>query len=173
MVKRCQAAEAKFPGVTVHELRHTAASLMIASGANVKTVQSQLAHKTATMTLDQHGHLFPDDLADIADQMDLLVVESAGKCAQKGKKPGRTTALNCCFREYPVVELPGIEPALENTLNWGTLNPMSCRYVRRRENTCGTAGVVDGVNSQPPTSGTSSPQLTRAGEAWVARMVRR
>jgi integrase len=31
-VKRCQAVDAKFPRVTVHELRHTAASLMIASG---------------------------------------------------------------------------------------------------------------------------------------------
>ncbi|MCH9732732.1 MAG: site-specific integrase [Actinomycetia bacterium] len=81
-VKRCQAADAKFPRVTVHELRHTAASLMIASGANVKTVQSQLGHKTATMTLDQYGHLFPDDLDDIADRMDLLVVESAEECAQ-------------------------------------------------------------------------------------------
>ncbi len=38
---------------------------MIASGANVKTVQSQLGHKTATMTLDQYGHLFPDDLDDM------------------------------------------------------------------------------------------------------------
>jgi integrase len=31
---------------------------MIASGANVKTVQAQLGHKTATMTLDQYGHPF-------------------------------------------------------------------------------------------------------------------
>lgn len=85
-VKRCQAADAKFPRVTVHELRHTAASLMIASGANVKTVQSQLGHKTATMTLDQYGHLFPDDLDDIADRMDLLVVESAEECAQNVPK---------------------------------------------------------------------------------------
>lgn len=72
-VKRCQAADVKFPRVTVHELRHTAASLMIASGANVKTVQSQLGHKTATMTLDQYGHLFADDLDDVADRMDDLV----------------------------------------------------------------------------------------------------
>ena len=77
-VKRCQAADPKFPRVTVHELRHTAASLMIASGANVKTVQSQLGHKTATMTLDQYGQLFPDDLDDVADKMDDLV----GRCAQ-------------------------------------------------------------------------------------------
>ena len=50
-----------------------AASLMIASSANVKTVQAQLGHKSATMTLDQYGHLFPDDLDDIADKMDDLV----------------------------------------------------------------------------------------------------
>ncbi|WP_374198725.1 hypothetical protein [Mycobacterium sp. MYCO198283] len=55
---------------------------MIASGANVKTVQSQLGHKTATMTLDQYGHLFPDDLDDVADRMDDLVAGSAEKCAQ-------------------------------------------------------------------------------------------
>ncbi|HYX99348.1 MAG TPA: tyrosine-type recombinase/integrase, partial [Mycobacterium sp.] len=61
------------PSVTVHELRHTAASLMVASGANVKTVQAQLGYKTATMTLDQYGHLFPDELDDIANKMDDLV----------------------------------------------------------------------------------------------------
>jgi integrase len=77
-VKRCQAADDNFPRVTAHELRHTAASLMIASGANVKTVQSQLGHKTATMTLDQYGHLFPDDLDDVAVKMDDLV----SGCAQ-------------------------------------------------------------------------------------------
>ena len=53
---------------------------MIASGANVKTVQAQLGHKTATMTLDQYGHLLPDGLDDVADKMDDLVA----KCAQEG-----------------------------------------------------------------------------------------
>ena len=77
-VQRCQAADETFPRVTVHELRHTAASLMIRSGANVKTVQSQLGHKTATMTLDQYGHLFPDDLDDIAGRMESVV----SGCAQ-------------------------------------------------------------------------------------------
>ncbi|MGV9857309.1 tyrosine-type recombinase/integrase [Gordonia sp. NPDC003425] len=58
-----------FPRVTAHALRHTAASLMIRSGAHVKTVQRQLGHKTATMTLDLYGHLFDDDLDQIADRM--------------------------------------------------------------------------------------------------------
>jgi len=57
-------------GLHPHELRHTAASLAIASGADVKVVQTMLGHKTATMTLDLYGHLFPDRLDDLADRMD-------------------------------------------------------------------------------------------------------
>ncbi len=90
-VKRCQAADAKFPRVTVHELRHTAASLMIASGANVKTVQAQLGHKTATMTLDRYGHLFPDDLDDVADKMDDLVSGCAQNVPTKEAGQGANT----------------------------------------------------------------------------------
>jgi integrase len=41
------------PGLHPHELRHTAGSLAIASGANVKVVQQMLGHKSATVTLDQ------------------------------------------------------------------------------------------------------------------------
>lgn len=69
-VKRCHAVDPDFPPkLSVHELRHTAASLMISSGAHVKTIQRQLGHKSAAMTLDQYGHLFEDDLDVIADAM--------------------------------------------------------------------------------------------------------
>lgn len=57
-------------GITPHSLRHTAASLAIAAGANVKVVQTMLGHKSATMTLDLYGHLFEDQLDDVADAMD-------------------------------------------------------------------------------------------------------
>lgn len=57
-------------GLTPHELRHTCASLAIAAGANVKVLQTLLGHKTATLTLDRYGHLFPDDLGRIADAFD-------------------------------------------------------------------------------------------------------
>ena len=51
-----RAAEAiGFPGLHPHELRHTAASLAIAAGADVTVVQKMLDHKSATMTLDQYG----------------------------------------------------------------------------------------------------------------------
>jgi integrase len=58
-------------GLHPHALRHTAASLAIASGANIKVVQQMLGHKSATMTLDLYGHLFPDQLDEVADRMDV------------------------------------------------------------------------------------------------------
>jgi integrase len=57
-------------GVRLHDLRHTCASLAISSGANIKVVQRLLGHKTATLTLDRYGHLFPDDLGAVADAFD-------------------------------------------------------------------------------------------------------
>lgn len=57
-------------GVVPHSLRHTAASLAISAGANIKVVQRMLGHKTAMLTLDLYGHLFPDDLDAVARGMD-------------------------------------------------------------------------------------------------------
>jgi integrase len=65
-----EAITPEFPVITPHELRHTCASLAISEGANVKVLQSLLGHKTATLTLDRYGHLFPDDLDRIADAFD-------------------------------------------------------------------------------------------------------
>lgn len=63
-------AAAQLGPMTPHALRHTAASLAIAAGANVKVVQTMLGHKSATMTLDLYGHLFADQLDEVADAMD-------------------------------------------------------------------------------------------------------
>ncbi|MFD9664623.1 tyrosine-type recombinase/integrase [Rhodococcus sp. NPDC059968] len=57
-------------GLTPHELRHTAASLAIRSGATIKVVQRMLGHKTATLTLDRYGHLFDDELDGLATRLD-------------------------------------------------------------------------------------------------------
>lgn len=59
-----------FPRVTPHDLRHTAASLAISSGANVKAVQRMLGHASAAMTLDVYGDLFDDDLDTVAIALD-------------------------------------------------------------------------------------------------------
>ena len=64
------AVKAGLDGLTPHELRHTAASLAISSGANVKAVQRMLGHASAAMTLDVYAGLFDDDLDGLADRMD-------------------------------------------------------------------------------------------------------
>lgn len=64
------AVAAGLAGLVPHELRHTAASLAIASGASIKGVQSMLGHASAAMTLDRYGHLFGDELDAVADRLD-------------------------------------------------------------------------------------------------------
>jgi integrase len=57
-------------GLHPHELRHTAASLAISAGANVKAVQTMLGHASAAMTLDVYTELFPDDLDRVSEALD-------------------------------------------------------------------------------------------------------
>jgi integrase len=64
-VARCGLA-----GLRVHDLRHTAASLAVAAGANVKAVQRMLGHASAAMTLDIYAGLFSDDLDEVAEGLD-------------------------------------------------------------------------------------------------------
>ncbi len=52
--------------MTIHDLRHTAASVAISSGANVKAVQRMLGHASAAMTLDVYADLFDDDLDTVS-----------------------------------------------------------------------------------------------------------
>lgn len=47
-------------GFRYHDLRHYYASLLIASGLDVKVVQRCLRHASAKTTLDTYGHMFPD-----------------------------------------------------------------------------------------------------------------
>jgi integrase len=57
----------------VHDLRHTAASLAVHSGASVKSVQRMLGHASAALTLDIYAGLFDQELSDVAARMDGLI----------------------------------------------------------------------------------------------------
>lgn len=63
-------------GLTPHGLRHTAASLAVASGATVKAVQRMLGHKDAAMTLNVYADLFDDELDAVAERLDGAVSEA-------------------------------------------------------------------------------------------------
>ncbi len=68
--ERGEEAPPIMPRVTPHDLRHTAASLAISAGANVKAVQRMLGHASAAMTLDTYAELFEDDLDSVAVALD-------------------------------------------------------------------------------------------------------
>jgi integrase len=70
------ARDAGLEGLTPHELRHTAASLAVAAGAKIKSVQAMLGHASAAMTLDVYAGLFDTDLDGVADRMDSLLSSS-------------------------------------------------------------------------------------------------
>ena len=70
------AKSAGLDGVTPHDLRHAAASLAVASGANVKAVQRMLGHSSAAMTLDRYADLFDDELDAVAGRLDKAVLEA-------------------------------------------------------------------------------------------------
>jgi integrase len=87
-VERCQRRDETFPRVTIHDLRHTAASLAISAGANVKVVQRMLGHASAAMTLDSYAGLFDDDLDTVA-----LALDRARADASASPRPLSTSSI--------------------------------------------------------------------------------
>src|SRR5215203_1248602 len=85
-------AAAGLTGLTPHDLRHTAASLTIGSGASVKHAQPMLGHKDAAMTLNVYASLFEDDLDDVSNRLDAALLESAEACMRP--KPTKKSS-NC------------------------------------------------------------------------------
>lgn len=73
----------KIDRLTPHKLRHTAASLSIAAGADVKVIQQMLGHADASITLNTYGHLFPDRLDEVADVLDLRRAAALAKAAKQ------------------------------------------------------------------------------------------
>lgn len=56
--------------VRFHDLRHAAASMMIAAGLSVAQVSEQLGHANATMTLNTYAHLWPHSFTEAIQRMD-------------------------------------------------------------------------------------------------------
>ena len=67
-MKRARAAwkTAKLDSIGLHEARHSAISMWIASGLPVKVVSELAGHASIAITLDRYGHLFPAALDEAA-----------------------------------------------------------------------------------------------------------
>lgn len=76
---------------TLHDLRHTAATLMFEGNTHPKVVSEQLGHSSVSITLDLYSHMIPG-LKDAGARTAQDVVESAIKAnATQNKKPARTS----------------------------------------------------------------------------------
>ena len=94
-VARCQKADPKFPKLSAHKLRHTAISLAIASGGSVLAVQRVAGHTSITMTYDRYGHILPDDLDKVAENMDRAAELVTGeRFIEDGYNINTTTSAN-------------------------------------------------------------------------------
>jgi integrase len=67
----------------IHDLRHTAASLMIQAGYPPKMLQEIMGHASITTTLDLYGHLYPGEMDRYADRLD----SAAGEASKAKTRP--------------------------------------------------------------------------------------
>jgi integrase len=77
-------ARPAFKPISLHECRHTFASLMIAAGVNAKALSSYMGHSSITITLDRYGHLMPGSEDEAAELLDAYLVraDTAARLAQ-------------------------------------------------------------------------------------------
>ncbi|WP_237684672.1 site-specific integrase [Microbacterium cremeum] len=120
--------------LTPHDLRHTAASLAISSGANVKAVQRMLGHKSAAMTLDTYADLFEDDLV----RMKLRFVSlrslndrEPASCVSSRSARSTTESRRAAFRLAPLAQRPRAgELRFVSLRSLNDRGPTSCETAR-------------------------------------------
>jgi integrase len=70
LTRRAETAWKGVEPISLHECRHTFASLMIAAGVNAKALSSYMGHSSITITLDRYGHLMPGNEDAAAELLD-------------------------------------------------------------------------------------------------------
>jgi integrase len=79
MTERGSAAikAAGFGALSIHDARHTYASLMIAAGVNAKALSEFMGHATIAITFDLYGHLLPGSHGEAAGLLDAFLARAA------------------------------------------------------------------------------------------------
>ena len=75
------------PTLRVHDLRHTAASIWLGTGADPKVVQRVLGHATAAMTMDLYGHLIDRNLWEAARRFGDTIGTRPANLAPEDSRP--------------------------------------------------------------------------------------
>lgn len=80
-------AASGLPPVTLHGLRHGAATLALAAGTDLKIVQDQLGHSTITLTADTYTSVFPQAARTAADNTAAVLFPAARLPRVSGIRP--------------------------------------------------------------------------------------
>src|SRR5438045_8010307 len=104
---------------TLHELRHTTATLLLAAGADLWAVQKMLRHTDAQVTTERYAHLVPGYLQAQIGRLKLVSFASPLlPAAQNDEGPTDHAGPNHqVFREDELERETGVEPA---TLSLGS-----------------------------------------------------
>jgi Phage integrase family len=75
--------------VTLHGLRHGAATLALAARVDLKVVQDQLGHSTVVLTADTYTSVLPETARTAAEDTAALLFPAGRRLATGGKPAGR------------------------------------------------------------------------------------
>jgi len=68
--------KAELPDMRFHDLRHSAATILLTMGVHPKVVQELLGHSTIAITMDKYSHLLPSMQKDAMDKMNNMFKET-------------------------------------------------------------------------------------------------
>jgi integrase len=68
---------AGLPRIRFHDLRHTAASLLLAQGVHPRLVMAILGHSQIALTMNTYSHIMPTLRKEIAVQMEAILTAEA------------------------------------------------------------------------------------------------
>jgi integrase len=66
------------PRIRFHDLRHSAASLLLAQGVPLRMIMEQLGHSSIALTANTYAHVMPTAMREVADKMELILGAQEG-----------------------------------------------------------------------------------------------
>src|SRR5262245_25361325 len=111
--------KAKLDRITLHEARHTYASLMIAAGVNAKALSEFMGHSSIQVTLDLYGHLMPGAESEAASRLDALLAGAERQARKAGTSAA--TGANRGAHRTPLASPPRISPQMDTRRGAGAV----------------------------------------------------